>query len=66
MPVPQVVVEDRFLNVREAGKIIDASYAETKRLIASGTLFSVKRGRRRLVPNSAVQEYIRRLINEAA
>lgn len=66
MPVPQVVVEDRFLNVREAGRIIDASYAATKRLIASGELFSVKRGRRRLVPNSAVQAYIRRLINEAA
>lgn len=65
MPVPHVVVDDRFLNVREAGKIIDASYAATKRLIASGELFSVKRGRRRLVPYSATQSYIRRLIEAA-
>ena len=52
---------ERLLGVREAGEIIDASYAETKRLIASGELRSVKRGRRRLVPHSATQEHIKRI-----
>jgi len=62
----EVRIEERLLTVRQAGEIIGASYATTKRLIASGDLTSVKRGRRRLVPLSATQEHIRRLVAHAA
>jgi len=54
---------DHLLSVREAGAIIGASYAETKRQIASGELKSVKRGRRRLVPHSATQAHIKRIVD---
>ena len=65
MPV-SLATEDRLLTVREAGDIIRASYATTKRLISSGELRSVKRGRRRLVPMSATQEHIRDLSAKVA
>jgi len=64
--VTDVRAEERLLTVRQAGEIIGASYATTKRLIASGDLRSVKRGRRRLVPLSATQDHIRRLVVNAA
>ena len=38
---------------------------EVRRLIARGELFSVKLGRRRLIPSYVVDEYIRGLVAEA-
>ena len=61
-----VHAEDRLLTVREAGEIIRASLATTKRLIRTGELKSVKRGRRRLVPLSATQDHIKQLTAAAA
>ena len=66
MAVTEVHVEDRLLDVREAGAIIHSSYATTKRLIANRELRSVKIGRRRLVPLSATQEFIRQLVAKVA
>lgn len=46
------------LDVPEAARRLKLSVGYTKRLIAAGTLRSVRNGRRRLVPVSAVEEYL--------
>ena len=59
-------VARRLLNVDEVADRLSVSKDWTYRLIYRGDLFSVKSGRRRLVPETAVEEYIARLTDEAS
>ncbi|MGH2517489.1 MAG: helix-turn-helix domain-containing protein [Ktedonobacterales bacterium] len=51
-----------LLSVDEASELIGFSGRQGWRFVASGDLFSVKRGRRRLVPRQAVDEFVRLLL----
>jgi excisionase family DNA binding protein len=57
------VNSDSMLDVPAAAGRIALSVTKTKRLIAAGELRSVLVGRRRLVPVSEIDAYIRRLQN---
>ena len=65
------VIEDRgavpqLLRVDDACRLLSLSRTVIYELIRSGRLRSVKQGRTRLVPASAIAEYIALLESEAA
>jgi len=52
-------------SVTEAGQRLGVKETMVKKLIRDGQLLSVKIGDRRLIPNSAIDAYIERLVGEA-
>lgn len=49
---------DRLLSIEEAAAILGVKRTSVYRVIGAGELRSVKVGRRRLVPSSAVDEFV--------
>lgn len=56
--------EQRLVDVEEAARILSLGRTHVFALIAAGTLRSVKSGRRRLVPLTAIDEYVDRLVEQ--
>lgn len=54
-----------FVNVSEAARIIGLGRSKTWELVASGDIFSVREGKRRLVPISALNDWAARKMAEA-
>jgi excisionase family DNA binding protein len=55
----------RLLDTAQAAELLRLSPRQVQRLIATGELFSVKSGSRRRIPDSAIDDYIANLIQEA-
>lgn len=53
-------------SVQEAAYALSLGTTTVKKLIATGQLPSVRVGRRRLVPRSALETYINRLLDDQA
>lgn len=51
-------------SVREAAQALSLGTSTVKKLIASDELASVRVGRRRLIPRSALTDYLHRLAQE--
>lgn len=49
---------DHLNSMRQAAERIGVSYSTTKKMAATGEIRTVKIGRRRLVPESVLQQYI--------
>ena len=60
-PTPRPNAPDRLLSVDEAARALGIGRSVLYGLIASGRVRSVKVGRRRLIPSSAVAGYIAEL-----
>jgi len=54
-----------LLSVAEFAEAISVSERNAKKLIAAGTVLSVKIGDRRLVPATAMRAYVEQLVAEA-
>lgn len=54
-----------LLSVGEFAETISVSERNAKKLIAAGTVLSVKIGDRRLIPAAAVRAYVDQLVAEA-
>jgi len=52
-------------NTRETAELLGVSEATVKRLIRRGELLSINIGGRRLVPQTAIDEYQASLVNDA-
>ena len=59
-------MEKQLLSVLEFAHVIGVGETAAKKLIREKTVLSVKVGDRRLIPTQAVQEYVDRLIVNAA
>ncbi|MFF8763383.1 helix-turn-helix domain-containing protein [Nocardiopsis dassonvillei] len=51
-------------SVQETAHVLSLGTTTVKKLIATGQLPSVRVGRRRLVPHSALETYINRLLDD--
>lgn len=51
-------------SVEEAAQALSLGRSTVKKLIATGELASVRVGRRRLIPRSALESYIERLVED--
>jgi excisionase family DNA binding protein len=56
---------EALLGIRAASQRLGLGDTKTKELVRRGELLSVTIGDRRLVPSSAVDDYIKRLVAEA-
>ena len=65
-PTPAPHAPDRLLSIEEAARLIGVSRASAYLELQAGRLRSLKVGRRRLVPTSAISHYIAARIEEAA
>ena len=54
--------EQLLLNTRDAAKLLSISDRHIRELIATGAIRSIKIGRRRLVPRSALAAYVESLL----
>ncbi len=54
-----------LLSIPEAGEALHLGETKVKELVARGDLLSVKIGKSRRIPVSAVQEYVERLVSES-
>ena len=54
-----------FVGITEAARMIGLGRSKTWELVASGDIFSVREGTRRLIPMSALNEWAQRKITEA-
>lgn len=59
------VVDVEVLSVAQAAGTLALSVSEVERMVTTGELASFKRGRRRLVPKSAIKDWIGRQLNNA-
>jgi len=59
-------VERALLSIPEAGEALHLGETKVKELVARGELLSVKIGKSRRIPAAAVQEFVERLVSEAA
>jgi excisionase family DNA binding protein len=57
-------VQPLLLDITEVAKMIGPGHTKTWELIASGQIFSVRIGKRRLVPTSSVEQFVAELIEE--
>jgi excisionase family DNA binding protein len=64
-PTP-VGIEQLLLTPEQAAEVLNISRATVYDLLRLRALASVKIGRARRIPRSAVQEYVDRLVEEAA
>jgi excisionase family DNA binding protein len=67
--VPQVLAQATgdpvvLMDVPEAAARLRLSESKTKRLIAAGEIATISIGRRRLVPEASLEDYLRRLEGE--
>jgi excisionase family DNA binding protein len=53
-------------DIEETASLIGLGRTKTYELIASGKIFSVRIGRRRLVPRTAIDAYVTDLVEQAA
>ncbi|NKY99144.1 helix-turn-helix domain-containing protein [Nocardiopsis alborubida] len=53
-------------SVEEAAQALSLGQTTVKKLIATGRLPSVRVGRRRLIPRSALEDYVNQLIEDQA
>ncbi|HJE60337.1 MAG TPA: helix-turn-helix domain-containing protein [Nocardiopsis listeri] len=53
-------------SIQETARALSLGTTTVKKLIATGQLPSVRVGRRRLVPRSALETYINRLLDDQA
>ena len=53
-----VITEDKGLSVQEAAKRLGVSRSTAWRMVQSGELRSVRAGKRVIVPESAINEYL--------
>lgn len=58
-------MDKQLLSIKEFAEAVSIGESLAKKLIREGTVLSVHIGDRRLVPASAVQEYVDSLIAEA-
>jgi len=58
--------EKQFVDVSEAGKVLGVSESTVWRMIRRGTLPSIRRSGRRLVPRRALEKTVRRTANQIA
>lgn len=54
-----------FVSITEAARIIGLGRSKTWELVASGDIFSVREGKRRLVPTSALNDWAAKKMAEA-
>jgi excisionase family DNA binding protein len=54
-----------LLSIPEAGEALHLGETKVKELVARGDLLSVKIGKSRRIPVSAIQAYIERLVSES-
>ncbi len=59
-------MERALLSIPEAGEALHLGETKVKELVARGELLSVKIGKSRRIPAAAVQEFVERLVSEAA
>jgi excisionase family DNA binding protein len=59
-------MERTLLSIGEAGEALHLGETKVKQLVASGELVSVKIGKSRRIPASAVQDFVNRLVSESA
>jgi excisionase family DNA binding protein len=59
-------MEQALLSITEAGEALRLGETKVKQLVARGELLSVKIGKSRRIPVTAVREYVARLVNESA
>ena len=59
-------MERTLLSVPEAGEALHLGETKIKELVARGELLSIKIGKSRRIPASAVRAYVERLVTEAA
>jgi excisionase family DNA binding protein len=55
-----------LLSVNETAHLIGQGTSKTWELVASGRIFSVREGKRRLVPRESIEKYVAELIAEQA
>ncbi|GLZ15859.1 excisionase [Actinomadura sp. NBRC 104425] len=63
-PAPEVPPEMRLYRVTDVARLLSLSRSTLYILMESGRLRSVKEGRTRLIPGTAIVEYIARLEQE--
>lgn len=54
-----------LLSIPEVGEALHLGETKVKELVARGDLLSVKIGKSRRIPTSAVQAYVERLVSES-
>ena len=59
-------MERTLLSIPEAGEALHLGETKIKELVARGELLSIKIGKSRRIPASAVRAYVERLVTEAA
>ncbi|WP_245616901.1 helix-turn-helix domain-containing protein [Amycolatopsis taiwanensis] len=65
VPMPVAVPERHLYRITEAMRLLSMSRSFIYEQIRAGRLRSVKQGRARLIPATAIQEYVQLLINES-
>jgi excisionase family DNA binding protein len=58
-------VERVLLSIPEAGQVLHLGETKVKQLVARGELTSVKIGKSRRIPATAISGYVDRLVSEA-
>ena len=58
-------MEPLNVSVQECARVLGLGTTKTKRLIQTGEILSIREGRRRLVPLTAIREYQAQRIAEA-
>jgi excisionase family DNA binding protein len=58
-------MDKALLSIPEAGEALHLGETKVKELVARGELLSVKIGKSRRIPVSAIQAYIERLVSES-
>ena len=57
-------MEQALLSIPEAGEALHLGETKVKQLVARGELLSVKIGKSRRIPVSAVRDYVARLVSQ--
>jgi excisionase family DNA binding protein len=58
----RAAVQPLLLDIEEVSKVLGIGTTKTWELVAAGTIFSVRVGRRRLVPLQSAEKYVAELI----
>lgn len=65
VPTPAPVPERHLYRIPEAMRLLSLSRSAIYEQLRAGRLHSVKQGRTRLIPATAIHNYIQTLINES-
>jgi excisionase family DNA binding protein len=65
-PLQEDAMDKALLSLPEFGQLTGLGQTTVKRLVREGTVVSVKVGDRRLIPATAVRQFVDRLVAEAA